>query len=147
MAKTKAAGAAKRNVDVAGKRLGIKRFGGEFVKPGNIILRQRGTRFYPGKNTDMGRDHTIFAVAEGFVFFRNMTGPKRGQKIVDILPQATTQAVESLKVAKGIKTATKAAAEVVAEAKPKKAAAVKAEKPAKAEKAPAKKPAAKKAAK
>ncbi|MCA9379363.1 50S ribosomal protein L27, partial [Candidatus Dojkabacteria bacterium] len=88
MAHTKATGAAKRNVDVAGKRLGIKKFAGEYVKPGNIILRQRGTKFYPGINTMIGKDHTIFAVSEGFVAFRQMTGYKRTQKWVDVNPKA-----------------------------------------------------------
>lgn len=86
MAHTVSGGAAKRNVNVAGKRLGIKRYAGEFVKAGNIIVRQRGTRFYPGENTMIGRDHTIFAVNQGTVSFRNMTGYKRGQKYVDVTP-------------------------------------------------------------
>jgi large subunit ribosomal protein L27 len=85
MAHTKAQGGAKRTVDVAGKRLGIKKFGGEHVIPGNIILRQRGTKFYPGKNTELGRDHTIFATAEGFVNYRRLTGFKRNQKAVDVV--------------------------------------------------------------
>lgn len=86
MAHTKAAGAAKRNVNVAGKRLGIKKYAGEVVEPGNIVVRQRGTPFYPGRNTMMGRDHTIFATAPGVVGFRRMTGYKRSQKLVDVLP-------------------------------------------------------------
>lgn len=86
MAHTKSAGAAKRNVDVAGKRLGIKKFGGEFVKPGNILIRQRGTKFHAGENVSMGRDHTLFATAEGFVHFQRMTGFKRHLKKVHILP-------------------------------------------------------------
>ncbi len=87
MAHSASTGSAKRTVDVAGKRLGIKRFGGQVVKSGEIIVRQRGTRFYPGKNTDMGKDHTIFSKIEGLVFFRRMTGYKRAKKYVDILPQ------------------------------------------------------------
>jgi len=86
MAKTKAQGAAARTVDVAGKRLGWKKFSGEKVNPGNIIVRQRGTKFHPGKNVGMGKDHTLFALTEGFVSVRKMTGFKRGQKFVDIEP-------------------------------------------------------------
>ena len=86
MAHTKAAGAAKRTVNVAGKRLGLKKFGGEFVKAGNIIMRQRGTQFHPGNNVMLGRDHTIFATAPGFVSFRHMTGLKRSKKFIDVVP-------------------------------------------------------------
>ena len=85
MAHKLSAGAAKRNVNVVGKRLGVKKFGGEFVKAGNIIIRQRGTRFHAGKNTAIGRDHTLFATADGFVHFRRLSGFKRHQKAVDIL--------------------------------------------------------------
>ncbi len=85
MAKTKSGGAAKRTVDVAGKRLGVKKFGGQAVIAGNIIIRQRGTKFHPGKNVGMGKDHTLFALAKGVVSFRKMTGYKRGQKAVDVV--------------------------------------------------------------
>jgi len=85
MAHAASVGAAKRTVDVPGKRLGVKRFGGELVKAGEIIVRQKGTKFYPGKNAGIGRDHTIFAKVSGQVFFRRMTGFKRKQYYVDIL--------------------------------------------------------------
>lgn len=85
MAHTKAAGAAKRTVNVAGKRRGLKAFGGQFVTAGSIIVRQLGTKFYAGKNADMGRDFTIFATVDGYVDFRRMTGYKRAKKFVDIL--------------------------------------------------------------
>jgi large subunit ribosomal protein L27 len=113
MAHTKATGAAKRNVNVPGKRLGIKKFAGEFVKPGNIIVKQRGSEFYPGTSTMQGKDFTIFAVAEGFVSFRNMSGYKRNQKYVDVLPQASAvqaEPTQDLKPAKK-KAAKKEAAE------------------------------------
>lgn len=87
MAHTASTGSAKRTVDVPGKRLGIKKFGGEYVKAGDIIVRQRGSQFYPGKNTDQGRDFTIFSKIAGFVQFRRMPGIKRTQKYVDVLPQ------------------------------------------------------------
>ncbi|MCS7317645.1 MAG: 50S ribosomal protein L27 [Candidatus Dojkabacteria bacterium] len=86
MAHAASVGSVKRTVDVVGKRLGIKRFGGQFVKAGEIIVRQRGSRFHPGKNAGMGRDFTIFAKVDGIVSFRRMTGKKRNQKYVDILP-------------------------------------------------------------
>ena len=69
MAHKKAGGSSRNGRDTAGRRLGVKKFGGEIVIPGNIIIRQRGTKYHPGKNVDMGRDHTIFAVAEGRVKF------------------------------------------------------------------------------
>ncbi|MBN1915600.1 50S ribosomal protein L27 [Candidatus Dojkabacteria bacterium] len=86
MAHTKSQGAAKRTVNVAGKRLGVKRFSGETVNAGEIIVRQKGTKFMAGKNTGLGKDYTLFAKTDGVVFFRNMTGVKRGKKAVDILP-------------------------------------------------------------
>lgn len=86
MSKSKSGGAAKRVVKIAGKRLGFKKFGGEFVKAGNIIVRQRGSRFHPGKNTKLSKDFTIFATTDGKVAFRNMTGYKRGQKYIDVEP-------------------------------------------------------------
>lgn len=86
MAKTKSAGAAKRTTDPNPKNLGVKKFGGETVYPGNIIIRQRGTVYHAGKNVMIGRDHTIFATAEGVVQFRRMTGYKRTQKMVDVVP-------------------------------------------------------------
>ncbi len=133
MAHTASTGSAKRTVDVAGKRLGIKRFGGEFVNAGEILVRQRGSKFYPGLNTSEGRDFTIFATVQGFVSFRRMNGYKRNQSYVDVLPTQRTET--PVRLAKGIKTAVK-----------KEAKAEKTEKPV-VKKAPAKKPAAKKTAK
>ncbi|MGX7576517.1 50S ribosomal protein L27 [Candidatus Vidania fulgoroideorum] len=69
MAKKKAVGSLKNGRDSKSKRLGIKKFGGNFVKKGNIIIRQRGTKFFPGENTLMGRDHTIFSKIFGRVSF------------------------------------------------------------------------------
>jgi len=85
MAHSASVGSVKRTVNVIGKRLGLKKFGGEHVKAGDIILRQRGSEFYPGKNVAEGRDFTIFAVAEGFVSFRRMSGYKRTKKYVDVV--------------------------------------------------------------
>ncbi|OGG06528.1 50S ribosomal protein L27 [Candidatus Gottesmanbacteria bacterium RIFCSPHIGHO2_02_FULL_40_24] len=69
MAHIKTAGTTKGNRDSIGKRLGVKKYGGQIVIPGNIIVRQRGTRVHPGLGVKMGRDHTIFAVKEGTVNF------------------------------------------------------------------------------
>ena len=69
MAHKKAGGSSRNGRDSAGRRLGVKKFGGEHVIPGNIIIRQRGTKVHPGDNVGMGKDHTLFAVAEGHVQF------------------------------------------------------------------------------
>ncbi len=76
MAHKKAGGSSRNGRDSAGRRLGIKKFGGEKVIPGNIILRQRGTKWYPGENVGMGKDHTIFAVIDGNVKFTKKSGGK-----------------------------------------------------------------------
>ena len=72
MASKKAAGSTKNGRDSHSKRLGVKRFGGEMVKPGTIIVRQRGTVFHTGNNVKMGRDHTIYAIREGKVKFERL---------------------------------------------------------------------------
>ncbi|MEO1958254.1 MAG: 50S ribosomal protein L27 [Nautiliaceae bacterium] len=69
MAHKKGQGSTQNNRDSAGRRLGIKKFGGEFVKAGNIIVRQRGTKYHPGNNVGMGKDHTIYALIDGYVKF------------------------------------------------------------------------------
>lgn len=76
MAHKKAGGSSRNGRDSAGRRLGIKKYGGEKVIPGNIILRQRGTKWYPGSNVGIGKDHTIFAVTEGNVKFTKKSGGK-----------------------------------------------------------------------
>jgi large subunit ribosomal protein L27 len=70
MAHKKAGGSSRNGRDSAGQRLGVKKFGGEQVIPGNIIVRQRGTKWHPGTGVGMGKDHTIFAMQEGKVAFR-----------------------------------------------------------------------------
>jgi len=74
MAHKKSGGSSNNGRDSIGRRLGVKKFGGEAVIPGNIIIRQRGTKYHPGANVDMGKDHTIFAVAEGKVAFKEQSG-------------------------------------------------------------------------
>ena len=69
MAHKKGQGSTQNNRDSAGRRLGVKKFGGEFVRAGNIIIRQRGTKVHPGNNVGLGKDHTIYALVDGFVKF------------------------------------------------------------------------------
>jgi large subunit ribosomal protein L27 len=76
MAHKKAAGSTRNGRDSESKRLGVKRFGGETVSAGSIIVRQRGTRFHPGNNVGCGKDHTLFAKADGKVLFE-IKGPKK----------------------------------------------------------------------
>jgi large subunit ribosomal protein L27 len=81
MAQKKAGGSSRNGRDSEGRRLGVKKFGGEAVIPGNIIIRQRGTKYFPGKLVGMGRDHTLFALAEGHVKF---TCKSNGRMFVSI---------------------------------------------------------------
>ncbi|KAI9322210.1 ribosomal L27 protein-domain-containing protein [Dichotomocladium elegans] len=77
-ASKKSGGSTRNGRDSAGRRLGVKKFGGQEVIPGNIIVRQRGTRFHPGDNVGMGKDHTLFALEPGFVqFYKDPQQPKR----------------------------------------------------------------------
>lgn len=85
MAHKKGQGSTQNNRDSAGRRLGVKKFGGEAVIPGNIIIRQRGTKVHPGNGVGMGKDHTIFALVEGVVKFTNKTSR---QKKVSVVPAA-----------------------------------------------------------
>ena len=85
MAHKKAGGSSRNGRDSAGRRLGVKKFGGEIVVPGNIIVRQRGTKFHPGDNVGMGKDHTLFAKVEGHVQFRTKTG---GRTYISVAPRA-----------------------------------------------------------
>ena len=77
MAHKKAGGSSRNGRDSAGRRLGVKKFGGEKVIPGNIIIRQRGTKYYPGENVGIGKDHTIFALIEGKVKFSTKSSRKK----------------------------------------------------------------------
>lgn len=81
MAHKKAGGSVAKNRDSHGKRLGVKVYGGQKVQSGNIIIRQRGTKFFPGDGTMLGRDHTIFSVVSGLVNFKQ----KLGRKIVEVI--------------------------------------------------------------
>jgi large subunit ribosomal protein L27 len=80
MAHKKRGGSSRNGRDSKAKRLGMKKYGGEYVIPGNIIVRQRGTKFHPGDNVGMGKDYTIFATVEGFVTFKE----KRGRQYINV---------------------------------------------------------------
>ncbi|MCB0338150.1 MAG: 50S ribosomal protein L27 [Bdellovibrionales bacterium] len=80
MAHKKAAGSSRNGRDSRGKRLGVKKFGGEQVRAGNILVRQRGTNYHPGSNVGLGKDHTLFALKDGVVQFH--TGRRRTVEVV-----------------------------------------------------------------
>ena len=86
MAHKKGGGSSRNGRDSQSKRLGVKKFGGEAVRSGNIIVRQRGTKFYPGTNVGIGKDYTLFATAEGYVKFEHIT---RDKKQVSVYPEAS----------------------------------------------------------
>ncbi|MFW6413477.1 MAG: 50S ribosomal protein L27 [Oceanicaulis sp.] len=85
MAHKKAGGSSRNGRDSAGRRLGLKKAGGQQVVPGNIIVRQRGTKYYPGENVGMGKDHTLFALTEGRVEFKKR---KDDKTFVNVAPLA-----------------------------------------------------------
>ena len=78
----KGQGSSQNGRDSVGKRLGVKRFGGQIVSPGSIIIRQLGTKVHPGQNVGMGKDHTLFALTTGLVKFEN----KKNRKYVSVIP-------------------------------------------------------------
>ncbi len=84
MAHKKGGGSSKNGRDSKAKRLGVKRYDGQFVRAGSIIVRQRGTRIAPGQNVGVGRDHTIFATIDGYVKFEHQT---RSKKRVSVYPE------------------------------------------------------------
>lgn len=91
MAHKKAGGSSRNGRDSDGRRLGVKKFGDEQVVAGNIIVRQRGTKFHPGANVGLGKDHTLFALADGRVRF----GKKAGRAFVAIVPAHAVPAQEA----------------------------------------------------
>ena len=91
MAHKKAGGSSRNGRDTEGKRLGVKKFGGEVVIPGNIIVRQRGTTWHPGSNVGMGRDYTLYATAHGRVAFR---AARDGRTYISVQPIAVEAAAE-----------------------------------------------------
>ena len=89
MAHKKSGGSSRNGRDSESKRLGVKKFGGERVLAGNIIVRQRGTKWHPGDNVGMGKDHTLFALTDGVVAFRE---GKLGRKYVHVMPISGSEA-------------------------------------------------------
>ncbi|MCS6962279.1 MAG: 50S ribosomal protein L27 [Deltaproteobacteria bacterium] len=89
MATKKAGGSTKNNRDSHSKRLGLKVFGSQFVRKGNIILRQRGTKYKPGLNVGLGKDYTIYALVDGQVKFRH----SKGKTVVDVISTASQELV------------------------------------------------------
>ncbi|WP_375260219.1 50S ribosomal protein L27 [Citreimonas sp.] len=85
MAHKKAGGSSRNGRDSAGRRLGVKLYGGQAATPGNIIVRQRGTKFWPGEGVGMGKDHTIFATEQGAVTFHKGL---KGRTFISVLPMA-----------------------------------------------------------
>ncbi len=88
MAHKKGSGSTRNGRDSNAKRLGVKRYGGEYVIPGNIIIRQNGTKFKPGENVGLGKDYTIYALVEGQVTFET----RHGRKLVSVFPAAEGEA-------------------------------------------------------
>ena len=89
MAHKKAGGSSRNGRDSAGKRLGVKKFGGESVLAGNILARQRGTQWHPGQNVGIGKDHTLFALINGRVEFRTKA---KGRSFVSVIPMTEAAA-------------------------------------------------------
>jgi len=83
LAHKKSGGSARNGRDSNPKYLGVKTYGGQYVKAGSILVRQRGTKIKPGKNVDLGKDYTVFALRDGYVVFQN----KKGRKWVSVLPE------------------------------------------------------------
>jgi large subunit ribosomal protein L27 len=96
MAHKKAGGSSRNGRDSRGRRLGVKKFGGEAVIPGNIIVRQRGTKFHPGDHVGIGRDHTLFATADGAVkFHTGLSGRTYVSVVTPAVPAAPSAAAEA----------------------------------------------------
>jgi large subunit ribosomal protein L27 len=92
MAHKKGGGSSRNGRDSQGQRLGVKKYGGEFVRAGNILVRQHGTRIKPGNNVMVGRDDTLFATIDGYVVYETI---RDNRKIVSILPGEAKQVAES----------------------------------------------------
>lgn len=89
MAHKKAGGSSRNGRDSAGQRRGVKRYGGQFVRAGNILVRQLGTKFHPGKNVGMGKDYTLFALIDGVVAFEYKDKQRQKISVYPVAPQTT----------------------------------------------------------
>jgi len=92
MAHKKGGGSSRNGRDSQGQRLGVKKYGGEFVKAGNILVRQHGTHIKPGNNVMVGKDFTLFAVIDGYVLYETVRDDRR---VVSVLPADTAEATEA----------------------------------------------------
>ncbi len=112
MAHKKGGGSTRNGRDSNSQRLGVKKFGGEFVRSGNILVRQRGTRIKPGLNVGVGRDHTIFAVVDGFVKYQEVRGGRKQVSVVslDALEHEAAKSTVAAKPAAAAKAAKPVAA-------------------------------------
>jgi len=95
MAHKKGGGSSRNGRDSNSKRLGIKKFGGEFVRSGNILVRQRGTKIKPGENVGVGKDHTLFATIDGFVDFETVRYGRKRVRVVSLETLETLAAIEA----------------------------------------------------
>lgn len=86
MAHKKGGGSSRNGRDSKSKRLGVKRYAGEFVLSGNILVRQRGTKIFPGHNVGMGRDHTLFATSDGVVVYEDIRGGRKSVRVEPVAP-------------------------------------------------------------
>ena len=98
----KGGGSSRNNRDSNAQRLGVKRFGGQEVLAGNILVRQRGTKFYPGLNVGRGKDDTLFATQHGFVKFE---WGRRGHKLISVIPAEASDAPEATETAEATENA------------------------------------------
>ena len=94
MAHKKAGGSSRNGRDSRGRRLGVKKYGGEIVVPGNIIVRQRGTKFFAGENVGMGKDHTLFALCDGQVAFKSGFKRRTYVSVINAMNPATKSAAK-----------------------------------------------------
>lgn len=104
MAQKKAGGSTKNGRDSESKRLGVKKYGGQLAVPGNILVRQRGTKFHPGQNVGMGKDHTLFALCEGTVAFTYRFG-RTFVNIVEVAKETGKKAAKKVKTKANSETA------------------------------------------
>jgi large subunit ribosomal protein L27 len=115
MAHKKGVGSSKNGRESESKRLGVKLFGGEIAKAGNIILRQRGTKHHPGQNVGIGRDHTIYALIDGTVVFRKKKDNRSYISVKSLVPETAKELRPTVPVEETVETVEDTSSETVAE--------------------------------
>jgi large subunit ribosomal protein L27 len=115
MAHKKGVGSSKNGRESESKRLGVKLFGGEIAKAGNIILRQRGTKHHPGQNTGIGKDHTIYALIDGIVVFRKGKNDRSYISVKSLVPESVKESQSIAPVESEVETVKETAPETVTE--------------------------------